>query len=151
MWQDFRTFIAQGNVMGLAIGIIIGGAFGTVVSTLVNNVVMPPIGLLIGRVDFSSLFINLSSHPYPSYAAAEAAGAPVIAYGLFVNSLVDFFIVALVIFFAIRWLSKLQKHKSPTTSSCPYCLSTIPVKATRCPQCTSTLAPASPPSQSSKA
>lgn len=150
MWQDFKTFIAQGNVMGLAIGIIIGGAFGTVVSTLVNNVVMPPIGLLIGRVDFSSLFINLSSHPYPSYRAAQAAGAPIIAYGLFINSLIDFLIVALVIFFAIRWLSKLQRSKTPTTMPCPYCLSTIPAKATRCPQCTSHLPPASTPPQSSK-
>lgn len=138
MWKDFKTFIAQGNVMNLAIGIIIGGSVGQVVSTLVDNVIMPPIGLLLGPVAFSSLYINLSDHRYPSYAAAKAAGAPTIAYGLFINSLIDFIIVALVIFIAIRWLSHLSKS-APTTKSCPYCFSAVAVQATRCPQCTSML------------
>ncbi|MCL5116939.1 MAG: large conductance mechanosensitive channel protein MscL [Firmicutes bacterium] len=142
MWNDFKAFIARGNVMDLAIGLIIGTAFSKIVSTLVANIVMPPIGLLLGRVDFSSLYINLSSHHYASLAQAQAAGAPVIAYGLFINSVIDFFIIAFVIFLVIRWLTHLKKpHAAPaaTTKPCPYCISTIPLQATRCPQCTAVL------------
>lgn len=142
MWNDFKAFIARGNVMDLAIGLIIGTAFSKIVSTLVTNIVMPPIGLLLGRVDFSSLYINLSSHPYASLTQAQAAGAPVIAYGLFINSIIDFLIIAMVIFLVIRWLGHLKKPSAaaaPTTKSCPYCISTIPLTATRCPQCTALL------------
>lgn len=141
MWRDFKSFIARGSVLDLAIGIIIGGAFGNVVSTLVNNVLMPPIGLLLGRVDFSKLYVNLSSHRYPTLAAAQAAGAPTIDYGLFINTIIDFLIVAAVIFLTIRWLGHLERPKAPpvTTKSCPYCCSAIPLPATRCPQCTSEL------------
>jgi large conductance mechanosensitive channel len=145
MWNDFKTFIARGNVMDLAIGIIIGSAFGQVVSTLVNNIVMPPIGLFLGRVDFSSLYINLSPHRYASLTAAQAAGAPVIAYGLFINTLIDFFIVAAVVFLAVRWINSLQRPKpaaAATTKTCPYCVSVIALQASRCPACTSQLDPA---------
>lgn len=141
MWNDFKSFMAQGNVIDLAVGIIIGGAFGQIVSGLVNNVVMPPIGLLLARVNFSSLYINLSGHHYASLAQAKAHDAPVIAYGLFINSVIDFFIVAAVIFLMVRWLKRLHRQaaQSEPTKACPYCLSTIPLKATRCAQCTSML------------
>jgi large conductance mechanosensitive channel len=142
MWKDLKAFILRGNVLDLAIGIVIGAAFGKIVTSLVNDVIMPPIGLLLGRLDFSSLYINLSGQPYASLVAAKAAGAPVIAFGVFVNAVIDFLIVAIVIFFVVRGANRLmakpkQAPAAPTTRECPYCLSTIAVKASRCPHCTS--------------
>ncbi len=147
MWKDLKAFILRGNVLDLAIGIIIGAAFGKIVTSLVNDVIMPPIGLLLGRLDFSSLYINLSGQPYASLAAAKAAGAPVIAFGVFVNAVIDFLIVAIVIFFVVRGANRLvakpkQTPTAPTTRECPYCLSTIAIKASRCPHCTSQVGPA---------
>ncbi|NMP23286.1 large conductance mechanosensitive channel protein MscL [Sulfobacillus harzensis] len=142
MWNDFKTFVARGNVMDLAIALVVGTAFTKIVSTLVNNVIMPPIGLLLGRVDFSSLYINLSSHQYSSYSQAAAAGAPVIAYGLFLNTIIDFVIVAILMFFVVRWINRLKgpaPTPAPTTQTCPFCKTSIALDATRCPYCTSHL------------
>lgn len=142
MLKEFKEFAMKGNVVDLAIGVIIGGAFGKIVTSLVNDVIMPPIGLLLGNVDFSNLFINLSGGEYASLAQAQEAGAVTINYGTFLNTIIDFLIVAFVIFLLIRQMNKLQKPKEEktaelTTKECPYCLSTIPIKATRCPACTS--------------
>ena len=141
MWKDFRAFIMRGNVVDLAIGVIIGAAFGRIVTSLVNDVIMPPIGLLLGQVDFSSIFLPLSSHHYDTIAAAKAAGAPTINIGLFVNAVIDFLLVAFVVFLVMRYVNKmLPKPPAPaTTKDCPYCVSAIPVAATRCPHCTSEL------------
>lgn len=144
MLKEFKEFILRGNVLDLAVAVIIGGAFGKIITSFVNDVIMPPIGLLLGNVDFSNLFINLSSTPYKSLAEAQNAGAPTLNYGLFLNTVIDFLIVAFVIFFVIRTANRLQKARQasppePTTKDCPYCLSTIPIKATRCPNCTSQL------------
>ena len=139
---EFKEFIMRGNVLDMAIGIIIGVAFGKVVTSLVNDVLMPPIGLLLGRVNFKDLFINLSGTAYPSLEAATAAGAPTINYGMFLNTVLDFLIVAFIIFLLIRMFNKLKKQRTaeePTTKECPYCITKIPVKATRCPSCTSNL------------
>lgn len=142
MWKDLKAFILRGNVLDLAIGIIIGAAFGKIVTSLVNDIIMPPIGLLLGKLDFSSLYINLSGQAYPSLAAAKAAGAPAIGYGVFVNAVIDLLIVALVIFFIVRGANRLMaKPKealaAPTTRECPYCISAISIMASRCPYCTS--------------
>ena len=142
--EEFKKFILRGNVIDLAIGVVIGGAFGTIVTSLVNDVLMPPIGLLLGKVDFSKLYINLSKTKYPSLADAQAAGAPTINYGLFINSLISFLIVAIVIFFIIKLINKLsaeKKEEAPATRECPFCLSQIPLKASRCPCCTSEVDP----------
>ena len=144
MFREFREFAMRGNVVDLAVGIIIGAAFGKIVTSLVNDIVMPPVGLLLGRVDFSSLFINLSGQPYASLAEAKAAGAPTINYGVFLNSVIDFVIVAFAIFLLVRFINRLSRQpeatlEAPTTRECPFCLSSIPLRATRCPQCTSTL------------
>lgn len=144
MWQEFKKFIARGNVMDLAIGVIIGGAFSAIVTSLVNDIIMPPIGLLLGKVDFGNLFIDLSGTGYESLAAAQEAGAATINYGLFINAVINFLIVALVIFLVVRQLNKMAKPapptpSEPTTRKCPYCLSEIPLRATRCPACTSQL------------
>jgi len=141
MWKDFRAFVMRGNVVDLAIGVIIGAAFGRIVTSLVNDVIMPPIGLLLGQVDFSSIFLPLSSHHYDTIAAAKAAGAPTINIGLFVNAVIDFLLVAFVVFLVMRYVNKmLPKPPAPaTTKDCPYCVSAIPVAATRCPHCTSEL------------
>lgn len=142
MLQEFREFAMRGNVIDMAVGIIIGAAFGGIVTSLVNDVVMPPIGLLLGAVDFSDLFINLSATDYPSLAAARDAGAPVIAYGAFVNTVINFLIVAFVIFMLIKQLNRLKKPApaaAPTSKDCPRCATAIPLKATRCPNCTSEL------------
>ena len=142
MLQEFKEFTMRGNVLDMAIGIIIGAAFGKIITSFVNDILMPPIGLLLGRVDFTNLFINLSGQPYGSLEEAQAAGAATINYGLFLNTVLDFIIVAFVIFLLIRQVNRL-KHESeappaePTAKECPYCLSTIPIKATRCPHCTS--------------
>ena len=144
MLKDFRAFVMRGNVLDLAVAVIIGGAFGKIASSFVNDIVMPPIGLLLGRVDFSRLYLNLSGRPYPTLADAQAAGTPTINYGAFINTLVDFLIVAAVIFVVVRAAQRLETHRAtetppPTTKACPRCLSTIPIKATRCAYCTSQL------------
>lgn len=139
--DEFKKFLARGNVIDLAVGIIIGTAFGQIVSSLVKDIVTPPIGLLLGKVDFSNLYINLSGKTYPSLSAAQKAGAPTINYCLFLNHVINFLIIALVIFFAVRLINKLSFKKSDpaTTKSCPYCLSTIPIQATKCAHCTADL------------
>jgi large conductance mechanosensitive channel len=146
MLKEFREFALRGNVVDLAIGIIIGAAFGQIVNSLVNDIIMPPIGLILGRVDFSSLFINLSSQSYPSLVAAKAAGAPTINYGNFINTLINFVIIAFAIFLVVKQINALRRRfteeepaTAPTTKPCPYCYSTIPIKATRCPHCTSSV------------
>src|SRR3990172_5158204 len=143
MIKEFKEFVMKGNVLDMAVGIIIGVAFGKVVTSFVNDVLMPPIGLLLGNVDFSNLFINLSGKAFESLKDAKAAGAATISYGLFINTVIDFTIVAFAIFMMIRMLNRM-KHKEAaaptTTKDCPYCLSSIPIKATRCPHCTSQLA-----------
>ena len=140
MFKEFRQFIMRGNVLDLAIGVIIGGAFGKIVTSLVNDIIMPPVGLLAGKVDFTSLFINLSSTPYATLTEAQAAGAPTINYGIFISTVLDFIIVAFVIFLLIRQVNRMKKPETPaapTTKDCPYCLSKIPIKAARCAHCTS--------------
>ena len=142
MLKEFRDFIARGNVVDLAVGVIIGGAFGKIVSSLVTDVIMPPIGLLLNGMDFSNLFVSLNGHAYATLADAQKAGAPTLNYGNFFNNTIDFLIVALVIFLIIRGINRLQKPApalAATTKECPYCFSVIPLKATRCPQCTSEL------------
>jgi len=142
MLQEFKKFVIRGNVFDLAVGIIIGGAFGKIVTSFVNDILMPPIGAILGKVDFSSLFINLSGEKYASLAAAQEAGAATINYGMFLNTILDFLIVALVIFLLIRQVNKLKKEEpaaAPITKPCPYCKTDIPLTATRCPHCTSQL------------
>lgn len=144
MLKEFKEFAMRGNVLDMAVGIIIGAAFGKIVSSFVNDVIMPPIGLLVGNVDFSNLFINLSGQSYASLAAAKAAGAPVVAIGVFLNSVFDFLIVAFVIFLLIRQVNRMKRQTevpaaAPITRDCPFCWSSIPMKATRCPHCTSEL------------
>jgi large conductance mechanosensitive channel len=139
MFKDFRAFIARGNVVDLAIGVIIGAAFGKITSSLVTDVIMPPIGLVLGKVDFSNLFIDLSRKGYPTLKAAKDAGAPTINYGAFINSVIDFVIVAFVVFLLVRAVQKLMPKVEPpaATKDCPRCIVAIPLKATRCPHCTS--------------
>lgn len=142
MWDEFKKFIQRGNVMDLAVGVIIGGAFGSIVNSLVNDVIMPPIGMLVGNVDFSDLYINLSGGSFGSLAEAQSAGAVTINIGLFINAVINFLILAFVIFIMVRQMNKLQKPEpvsEPSTKQCPFCFSAIPIKATRCPQCTSKL------------
>jgi len=144
MLKEFKEFAMKGNVLDMAIGIIIGAAFGKIISSLVGDVIMPPIGLLLGKIDFSTLFINLSGQPYASLAQAKTAGAATINYGTFINTVIDFVIVAFVIFLLIRQVNKLKRQPEPvpavpTTKECPYCLSAVPIKAIRCPYCTSEL------------
>ena len=144
MFKEFKEFALRGNVIDLAIGVIIGAAFGKIVTSFVNDILMPPIGLLLGNVDFSNLFINLSGQPYGSLEEAQAAGAATINYGLFINTVLDFIIVAFVIFLLVRQVNRMRREREappaePTTRECPYCLSTVPLKATRCPHCTSEL------------
>jgi len=143
MLKEFKEFAVRGNVLDMAVGIIIGAAFGRIITSLVNDVLMPPIGLLVGKVDFSNLFINLSGTSYPSLAEARKAGASLVAYGAFLNTVFDFVIVAFVIFLLIKQINRLKKPApvaAPSTKDCPYCLSAIPVRATRCAHCTSQLA-----------
>ena len=142
MLKEFRDFVMRGNVVDLAIGVIIGGAFGKIVSSLVTDVIMPPIGLLLHGVDFSNLFISLNGQAFATIADAQKAGAPTLNYGNFINNVIDFLIVALVIFLMIRAINRLKRPApaaAPTTKDCPYCFSAIHIKATRCPQCTSQL------------
>lgn len=139
MFKEFKEFAVKGNVIDMAVGIIIGAAFGKIVNSFVNDVLMPPVGLLLGKVDFSNLFVNLSGKSYETLSSAKAAGAATINYGLFVNTLIDFIILALAIFLMVRQVNRLKRQPEPGTSACPYCLSKIPLKATRCPHCTSEL------------
>lgn len=143
MVEEFKKFVLRGNVIDLAVGFIMGAAFSKIVTSLVNDVIMPPIGLVLGRVDFSNLFINLSGQPITSVVDAKKAGTPLIAYGAFLNTIIEFLILALVLFLMIhninRLLTKPQPAPSPTTKECPFCYSAIAIKATRCPNCTSQL------------
>ncbi len=145
MLKEFREFAMRGNVLDMAIGIIIGTAFGKIITSFVSDILMPPIGVLLGKVNFANLFVNLSSQYYQNLADAKAAGAATINYGLFLNTVIDFIIVAFVIFLLIRQVNRFKKKEQPAvtvTKDCPYCLSVIPLKAVRCPQCTSELKPA---------
>jgi large conductance mechanosensitive channel len=142
MFKEFKEFAMRGNVLDMAVGIIIGAAFGKIVSSFVADVLMPPIGLLLGKVDFSNLFINLGGQSYPSLEAAKAAGAATLNYGMFLNTIIDFSIVAFAIFLLIKQVNRFTAKKeespaTPTTKECPRCLSQIPIKATRCAHCTS--------------
>lgn len=142
MLKEFKEFVMRGNVLDLAVAVIIGAAFGKIIASLVDDIIMPPIGLALGNVDFANLFINLSGQDYPSVAAAKAAGAATLNYGIFLNTIFNFLIIAFVIFLLIRSYSKMEKPKpapAPTTKDCPYCLSAVPIKATRCAHCTSEL------------
>jgi large conductance mechanosensitive channel len=145
MWKEFREFIARGNVIDLAVAVVIGAAFGKIVTSLVEGILMPPIGMVIGKVDFASLFyvLDTSKGVPASLAEAKAKGIPVIAYGQFLNDVINFLIIAFVIFLIVKQVNRLKSKQAtdagPTTKDCPFCLSTIPLKATRCPQCTSQL------------
>ena len=141
MLKEFRDFAMRGNVIDLAIAVIIGTAFGKIITSFVNDIIMPPIGYWLGGADFTDLFVSLNGQQYPSLAEAQTAGAPTINYGVFMNTVIDFLIVAVVIFLVIRVINQLHRPRTPevTTKECPYCYSTIPLKATRCPYCTSEL------------
>lgn len=142
MLKEFRDFAMRGNVMDLAIAVIIGGAFGKIITSLVNDVLMPLIGLLLGGLSFSGLFVSLDGNTYETLEAAQEAGAATLNYGLFIQAIVDFVIVAFVIFLLVRTLNRMKKPEpaaEPTTRDCPHCFTTIPIKATRCPNCTSQL------------
>ena len=143
MLKDFKEFALRGSVLDLAIGVIIGAAFGKIVSSLVSDIIMPPIGLLLNNVDFSNLMVSLNGIHYSTLAEAQAAGAPTINYGVFLNNVIDFIIIAFVIFIIIRQINKLKKKSETpaesTTRECPYCITQVSVKATRCPNCTSDL------------
>lgn len=144
--SEFKEFAMKGNVVDLAVGVIIGGAFGKIVDSLVKDVVMPVVGRMLGGVDFKHLYLNLGSKTFETLEAAEKAGAPIVKYGAFINSVVDFIIIALAIFVAIKAMNRIKRAEAqapapaaPTTRECPHCLSTISIKATRCPHCTSQL------------
>jgi large conductance mechanosensitive channel len=144
MLKEFKEFAMRGNVLDMAVGIVIGAAFGRIVAVFVSDVLMPPIGVLMGKADFSNLFINLSGKPVSTIAEAKAAGAATINYGLFLNSVIDFLIVAFAIFLLIKQVNRLKRQPepapaAPTTKDCPYCLSSVAIKATRCAHCTSEL------------
>lgn len=142
MFKEFKEFALKGNVIDLAVGIIIGAAFGKVVQSLVTDIIMPPVGMLAGKVDFSSLYINLSGKTFETLAEAKKAGAATINYGVFINSVVDFTIMAFVVFLMVKQINKLKKETLPPpadTKECSFCLSKIPLKAVRCPNCTSNL------------
>ncbi len=144
MLKEFKEFIMRGNVVDLAIAVVIGGAFGKIITSLVEDLLMPPIGLVLGNVDFSNLFLNLSGKDFPSVAAAKAAGAATLNYGMFFNHVINFLIVALAIFLLIKQINRMQKPApapagAPPTKDCPHCLSAVPLKATKCAHCTSEL------------
>ena len=143
MLKEFKEFAVKGNVIDLAVAVIVGGAFGPIVTSLVNDIIMPPIGVVLHRVDFKDLYISLSAGSYPSLTAAKAAGAPVIAYGNFLNTIVNFVIVSFAMFLVVRQINRFHKPvvvAEPAKKDCPYCASSIAAKATRCPQCTSQIA-----------
>jgi large conductance mechanosensitive channel len=142
MLKEFKEFAVKGNMLDLAIGIILGTAFGAIVKSLVEDIIMPPIGLLLGHIDFTNLFLDLSGKAFPTLKAAKDAGAATINYGLFINTVINFVIVAFVIFLLVRQINRMKKEPAPAapnTKECQYCLSAIPLKATRCPNCTSQL------------
>jgi large conductance mechanosensitive channel len=145
MFKEFKDFVMRGNVLDLAVAVIIGGAFGKIITSFVNDVLMPPIGLLLGGVNFANLFYALDGKVYESLDAAKAAGAATINYGVFLNTVIDFLIVAFVIFLVVKSANRMKKPApapapaAPTTKECPHCYSTISIKATRCPNCTSQL------------
>jgi large conductance mechanosensitive channel len=144
MLKEFKEFAMRGNVVDMAVGVIIGAAFGKIISSLVNDVVMPPLGMLLGGVDFSGKFLTLSGGPFHSIAEAQAAGASVLRYGVFINAVIDFLIVAIAVFLLVRAMNRLKRKSepapaAPTTKDCPQCLSAIPLKAVRCAHCTSAL------------
>ncbi len=139
--SEFKQFAIKGSVIDLAVGFVVGAAFAKIVTSFTNDILMPPIGLALGAVDFSNLFINLSSKHYPTLAAAKAAGALTLNVGLFINTIIDFLIIAFAVFLLVKWVNQLvgEKPAPPTTKECPYCLSSIALGATRCPHCTSDL------------
>jgi large conductance mechanosensitive channel len=140
MLKEFKEFAMKGNVLDLAVGFVIGAAFGKIITSLVSDIIMPPIGLILGKVDFSSLFLNLSGKSYSSLAEAKAAGAATLNYGVFLNNIVDFLVVAFAVFLLVRMVNRWNKPApaaAPSSKECPYCASSIPLKATRCPNCTS--------------
>ncbi|WP_163653492.1 large conductance mechanosensitive channel protein MscL [Listeria sp. PSOL-1] len=142
LFSEFKAFIAKGNALGMAIGIVIGSAFTSIVNSLVNDILMPPLGLLIGNVDFSNLFVSLNGKSYSSLKAAQSAGAPTINYGMFLNNLISFVIIAFAVFILVKLVTKYimaLEPKAPATKTCPYCQSGIPEAATKCPNCTSDL------------
>jgi len=150
MFKEFREFAMRGNVMDMAVGIIIGAAFGTIVNSLVQDVIMPPIGLILGHVDFTNLFIVLkegskAAGPYATVAAAKSAGAVTLNFGVFINTIISFVIVAFAVFILVRTMNRMRRQEAappaPTTKECDYCFSQIPIRATRCPNCTSELKP----------
>jgi large conductance mechanosensitive channel len=145
MLKDFKEFIMKGNVLDLAVAVIIGAAFGAIITSLVNDVIMPPIGLVLGKVDFKDLFVALNGKTYLSLAEAKMAGAPVIAYGQFVNTVINFLIVAFVVFLVVKQATRFDRKPAPapakpTTKDCAFCFTAIPIPAKRCPNCTSQLA-----------
>jgi large conductance mechanosensitive channel len=145
MLKEFKEFAMRGSVLDLAIGLVIGAAFGKIVTSFVNDILMPPIGLLLGKVDFSNMFFALNGAAYDSLAKAKAAGAPTVNYGVFINTVLDFVIVAFVVFLLVKQINRMRREEpapapAPATKECPYCISAIPVKAVRCPQCTSEVA-----------
>ncbi len=144
MLKEFKEFAIKGNVIDLAVGVVIGGAFGKIVTSFVNDIIMPLVGTLVGGMEFSSYFIALDGKEYASLAAAQEAAAPTLNYGLFIQNIVDFLIIAFAIFLAVKWINRLKKVEKPapveiTTKTCPYCFTDIPLGATRCPHCTSEL------------
>lgn len=142
MLKEFKEFIMRGNVIDLAVAVIIGAAFGRIITSFVNDIIMPPLGLLLGNVNFTDLFISLNGTKYATLADAQTAGAATINYGIFINTIIDFILVALVIFLIIRQVNRMKKAPAPaelTTKECPYCFTQIPIPATRCPHCTSEL------------
>lgn len=142
MLKEFKEFALRGNVIDLAIAVIIGGAFGKIITSLVNDIIMPPLGLLLGDVNFTDLFVSLNGTKYASLADAQAAGAATINYGVFINTVIDFLLVAIVMFLVVYWFNKMKRAPAPaapTTKECPHCFTQIPIPATRCPNCTSQL------------
>lgn len=142
MLKEFKEFAMRGNVLDMAVGIIIGAAFGKIITSFVGDILMPPIGLLLGKVDFSSLFLNISGKSYDTLAAAKAAGAATLNYGLFLNAVIDFLIVAFAVFLLVRQVNRWKgpaPAATPSTKDCSYCCTAVPIKATRCPHCTSEL------------
>ncbi len=146
MLKEFKAFAMRGNVIDLAVAVIIGGAFGKIITSFVNDIIMPPIGLLLGDVNFADLFVALDGKTYESLAKAQEVGAPTLNYGVFINTVIDFLIVALVIFLVVKQINRLMTKPAPapapaepTTKECTFCFTTIPIKATRCPHCTSEL------------
>ncbi|HVA95530.1 MAG TPA: large conductance mechanosensitive channel protein MscL [Candidatus Dormibacteraeota bacterium] len=145
MFKEFKAFAMRGNVLDMAVGIVIGAAFGQIVTSFVQDILMPPIGRLLGHVNFSNLFVSLSGTHYDTVAAAKAAGAATLNYGLFLNTVINFLIVAFAVFLLVRWVNRLAPKPAPaapTTRDCPFCLTAVPLKATRCAHCTSELRPA---------